>query len=61
MRLLLFDTTAYQPSTPLFVEAAADLAQSRVEEFRYELCDEARFIKVSASGAGGTRKTDRLP
>jgi spore maturation protein CgeB len=43
MRLLLFDTTAYRPSSPLFLEAAEELAKRRPHEFAYSLCDEAQF------------------
>jgi spore maturation protein CgeB len=46
VRLLLFDTTAYEPSSPLFLEAAEELAQSRSGQFSYMMCDEAPFAKT---------------
>lgn len=46
MRLLLFDTTAYQPSSPLFLEAVEELTRCSPDEFNYALCDEARFIQT---------------
>jgi hypothetical protein len=54
VRLLLSDTSAYRPTSPFFVEAAAQLAQKDAGEFSYEFCDEAPFDK------GGSRLLQRI-
>jgi hypothetical protein len=46
VRLLLFDTTAYRPSSPLFLEALEEVGQSQPGKFSYALCDEAAFAKA---------------
>ncbi len=43
MRLLLFDTTAYYPSSPLFLEALQELSAKEPRRVRYAFIDEARF------------------
>jgi hypothetical protein len=47
MRILLFDTTAYYPSSPLFLEALEQFSHER--GFDYEFVDESSFV-----GSGGT-------
>jgi spore maturation protein CgeB len=43
MRVLLHDTTAYCPVSPLFVEGLEEMASERA--IRYEFFDEGRFLK----------------
>lgn len=49
MRVLLVDTTQYQPSSPLFLEACRDLAAVS-PDFVFWFLDEARFL--SSAGVG---------
>jgi spore maturation protein CgeB len=46
VRLLLFDTMAYRPSSPLFLEALEELGRSQPGKFSYALCDEAAFART---------------
>lgn len=49
MRVLLFETTAYSPASPLFLEAAQELAAAHPGRFEYRLFDEAPFERSSQS------------
>lgn len=45
MRLLLFETSAYCPSSPLFLEALVRLAADCEQFLQYEFVDEAAFVR----------------
>ena len=47
MRILLFETTAYCPSSPLFLEALVGLAEESSGRLQYVFVDEAAFRRSS--------------
>jgi len=49
MRLLLFDTTAYYPSSPLFLEALQELSALQRGDFQFTFVDEAHFRRAGQS------------
>ena len=52
MRVLLFDTSAYYPSSPLFLEALRTLAARDPGSVSHEFVDEAAFLRASQSFGG---------
>jgi spore maturation protein CgeB len=48
-RILLLDTTAYQPSTPLFLSGLQDLAARDPEGYNFTFIDEASFARAGSS------------
>ncbi len=49
MRVLLVETTAYYPSSPLFLEALRDLATTQPTNFEYAFVDQACFDRPAKS------------
>jgi len=49
MRVLLFETTAYYPSSPLFLEALQVLTTDQPQQVQYTFVDEARFERAPRS------------
>jgi len=58
MRVLLFDSTAYYPSSPLFLEALNRLSQESLGRLQYVFVDEAKFRR--GSGALLNRAANRV-
>src|ERR1700693_1592726 len=58
VRVLLFDTTAYYPASPLFLEPLQELARDRLGQLEHSFVDEARFERPGRSIA--TRIGNRL-
>ncbi len=49
MRILLFETTAYYPSSPLFLEALQQIVSRQPQQHQYSFIDEARFQRTRRS------------
>ena len=43
MRILLIETTQYDPASPLFLEALVELQEGK--EIEFDFLDEAKFLK----------------
>ena len=62
MRILLFETTAYYPSSPLFLEALVRLSEESAGQVRHTFVDEARFRHTSSTVlTGAARRILRRP
>jgi spore maturation protein CgeB len=49
VRILLLDTTAYWPASPLFLEALQELARQYPRDYQYAFVDEALFQRSRAA------------